>query len=516
DGTAALADCVFENNKAGDAGGAICSEGSSLTTVRCSFLQNRGSTGGAVEYSGNAGTVKISNCTFSDNATPGESVVERGSVGRTGVYLTYPGGGALHVSTTSSLPNISESDIDVTDCLFERNSTTNVGGAVYVEVPARLQRCRFIANHARYGGAVCTDAKGQFTNCLFAGNCADSSGGAVACAGANDVLMHCTFAGNVSPSGRALASQLAIPFGTFRPDLTGGAIGYVTWGGKTTLGHCIVWDGSGEFAMAESLEVNVAYSDVFGGREGEGNIQVDPCFADAGYWDPRGTPADSQDDAWVNGDYHLKSQGGRWNALEEIWVKDDATSPCVDAGDPNRSLGDELFPNGGVVNLGAYAGTTQASKSWFGAPAPEVHLAGDINGDGTVDLRDLFVVISQWSIGTPPPVQERLFIGIVTPRSGTNLYVGAQPIRFLALVSIFDAAVTGVTFTIRHEEGAYSESFDAQEALDGWSIAWPPADAGQELPPGRYVITAQAADEKGRTAVSPSITVSLSQRAVRR
>jgi hypothetical protein len=44
-------------------------------------------------------------------------------------------------------------------------------------------------------------------------------------------------------------------------------------------------------------------------------------------------------------------------------VIDDVTSPCIDAGDPNTPIGDELFPNGGVVNMGAYGGTAEASKS---------------------------------------------------------------------------------------------------------------------------------------------------------
>lgn len=42
---------------------------------------------------------------------------------------------------------------------------------------------------------------------------------------------------------------------------------------------------------------------------------------------------------------------------------DDVTSPCIDAGDPNSPVGDEPMPNGGRVNMGAYGGTAEASKS---------------------------------------------------------------------------------------------------------------------------------------------------------
>jgi hypothetical protein len=65
--------------------------------------------------------------------------------------------------------------------------------------------------------------------------------------------------------------------------------------------------------------------------------------------------------------YHLKSRGGRWDPAAGEWVVDSITwmSPCIDAGDP-ADLGwlNEPRPNGQRLNLGAYGGTWQASKSW--------------------------------------------------------------------------------------------------------------------------------------------------------
>ena len=66
----------------------------------------------------------------------------------------------------------------------------------------------------------------------------------------------------------------------------------------------------------------------------------------------------------MEGDYHLKSQAARWDAARESWVIDDVTSSC-DAGDPNSPVGDEPEPNGGRVNMGAYGGTAEASKSYI-------------------------------------------------------------------------------------------------------------------------------------------------------
>ncbi|MBN2133734.1 MAG: right-handed parallel beta-helix repeat-containing protein [Sedimentisphaerales bacterium] len=125
--------------------------------------------------------------------------------------------------------------------------------------------------------------------------------------------------------------------------------------------------------------VSVAYCNVRGGCEGTGNFDVDPCFADPG-----------------SGDYSLQSQAGRWDSRDRRWVQDEATSPCIDAGDPRHPVGFEPFPNGGRVNIGAGGGTTCAGKSYFGAPLCETVIAGDINGDCRVDFADLRLLALHW------------------------------------------------------------------------------------------------------------------------
>ena len=64
-----------------------------------------------------------------------------------------------------------------------------------------------------------------------------------------------------------------------------------------------------------------------------------------------------------DGDCHLRSQAGRWDPNSANWILDDVTSPCIDAGDPDSPIGNEPSPNGGVINIGAYGGTAEASKS---------------------------------------------------------------------------------------------------------------------------------------------------------
>jgi len=125
---------------------------------------------------------------------------------------------------------------------------------------------------------------------------------------------------------------------------------------RGTIRNCIIW-----------------------GNTPDGNIDTDPCFADPN-----------------NGDYHLKSQAGRWDPNVLTWVQDEVTSLCIDAGDPASPIGLEPFPNGGIINMGAYGGTAEASKSYFDKPVCETIVAGDINGDCKVNLLDFAFMAFHW------------------------------------------------------------------------------------------------------------------------
>jgi len=160
--------------------------------------------------------------------------------------------------------------------------------------------------------------------------------------------------------------------------------------------NSIFWANGSNQIVDNTIALTITYSDVQAGWTRTGDMDVDPLFANPGYWDPNGTSADPNDDFWVDGDYHLKSQAGRWDLNAGSWVKDDVTSPCIDAGDPNDPIGNEPFPNGGRINIGAYGGTAEASKSYFGQPACDTIVAGDINGDGRVDWLDLDILASHW------------------------------------------------------------------------------------------------------------------------
>jgi len=65
-------------------------------------------------------------------------------------------------------------------------------------------------------------------------------------------------------------------------------------------------------------------------------------------------------------------------------------------------IGREPYPNGGIINMGAYGGTAEASKSYFGKPPCEIIVAGDINGDCEVNFKDFAIMGLHW-LDVPEP-----------------------------------------------------------------------------------------------------------------
>ncbi len=295
----------------------------------------------------------VKNCTFVDNrAGRGAAVVVVGThpelVRCTFMANAALDGGAMY--TTMWRNHLEETtsacDLVVRDCLFAGNYARRGGGALYVGngAPFTVEGCTFRKNRAWEGGAVYNWNSVSLVNCLLIHNVASYQGGAIYSGGRLEISS-CTVAGNTAPTGRAL-----------------------TCFGAATITNSILWDDGdkydAEIQYATYTELNITYSDILGGsRRDVSNVNTDPLFADPGHWDPNGTPNDPNDDVWIDGDYHLKSQGGRWNPGIRSWVVDDVTSPCIDAGDPNSPLGAEPAPSGGRIDMGVYGGTAEASKS---------------------------------------------------------------------------------------------------------------------------------------------------------
>ncbi|MGB2806429.1 MAG: hypothetical protein WBC22_01710 [Sedimentisphaerales bacterium] len=244
------------------------------------------------------------------------------------------------------------------------------------------------------GGAICCyGSSPTVTNCIISGNsaCANANygyGGGIYTSGDSPTITNCTFSSNrANYQGGGINSYYGRPtitnctFSSNRANYFGGGIA-CDWPGSVTLTNCILWRNIASYGSQQISDYGsstVTYSDVQGGWSGPGNINTDPCFADP-----------------CNGDYHLKSQAGNWDSNEGRWTKAEVTSPCIDAGNPMSPIGLEPFPNGGRINMGAYGGTSQASKSYFGQQPCEIIIAGDINGDCKVNFLDFRIMAFHW------------------------------------------------------------------------------------------------------------------------
>ena len=198
------------------------------------------------------------------------------------------------------------------------------------------------------GGITCEGSSPSISNCLIAGNRAlDPYGSAIRCWNSHAALVNCTVADNMGGEYGAGISLLD---------------------SDVILKNSIVWGNRpGDILSAGDSVPLIAYCDI-SDVSGAGNIGVDPLFAQAGFWvssDNLQVPVGPANAAvvWLSGDYHLRSETGRWHAETQAWLKDANSSLCIDSGDPMTSIGQEPIPHGDVINQGAYGGTVQSSKS---------------------------------------------------------------------------------------------------------------------------------------------------------
>jgi predicted outer membrane repeat protein len=551
-GSPVLKDCVFRDNLAWGNGGGFWNEDGDPVFADCLFEGNTAERSGGGLYSRN-GVLILQGCTFGGNyahqgagmyavALDESLCVGCRFIGNVALASSTSSGGGVSVDGTGSMTfrdgvfeaNISSrggalsggGDLVLRRCRFTDNEADK-GGGLYCRYGAPYAiDCVFEGNigrgggggvHARYGGrgrSVPAPPGATYVQCRFAGNKAYSApGGGLYNDNTNVTLVNCLFAGNVAGDGGGIFSRDASPtlMHCTLAQNRGGVVGGLSdETGGSVLDHCIVWDNDGEELSGAARVIN---SDVEGGWPGQGNVDVDPCFASPGHCEDGGTQRDSRNDVWIDGDYHLKSRAGRWDPDSESWVRDDISSPCIDAGDPLSPIGDELFANGGLVNLGAYAGTVEASKTYFGDPICETHLAGDINGDCRVDFQDLLVVVSQWSDSAPPLVAEGSVIAIVEPKDGATFTVSYEPILILAVADDQTVAVTGMTFHIEgeHPGGGHSgTSLPGHKGLNGWYLVWETLPRrGASQPEGTYTLTAEATCDDGTSIISPPVTFTI-------
>jgi hypothetical protein len=252
-------------------------------------------------------------------------------------------------------------------------------GGIYCkdEAAAVIIDCKIMGNAGTYcGGLRVVRSDTLVVNTVIAGNASAGDGGGIRCdyGPGQPAFVNCTVADNHAAEN-------------------GGGL-WAGYGSNPEIQNSILWGNtaskSGDnVAVSTQTTLSIDYSDVQGAQAGafrigdgqivwgQGNVNVDPQFAD---------PA--------QGNYHLKSHSGRYWPLQDSWVNDIVTSPCIDAGDPASDFSLETNPNGSRINLGAFGGTVHASLSGGGGGSPT--LPGDFNNDGIIDYGDLFALIDAW------------------------------------------------------------------------------------------------------------------------
>ena len=264
----------------------------------------------------------------------------------------------------------------ITGNLIAENYARNKGGACY-ECTGNIAGNRIIGNTSRIAGGALSNCRGRITNNIIAGNRSKNGGGLFSCY----QIYNNTIVGNIAEENGGALSQC--PGNISNNIIAFNSASFVggIYGAGTSSYNAFWSNEGGNFGGGVTM--------------GPGDIIAEPLFVSNGYWDNNETP-DESDDFWVDGDFHVTSQAGRWSPVDQSWINDSLTSPCIDAGDPNSDWTAELWPHGRRINIGAYGGTVQASMSLSDA-GNIADLNPDVNdANDWVDYNDMLLLTDKW------------------------------------------------------------------------------------------------------------------------
>ena len=289
-----LVNCTFEGNTAGDDGGVMRNMSSSPTFTNCTFSGNSAlDNGGAIWNSDSSPT--LTGCTFTTNTAGDDGgAIRNNSSTPTLTECVFTANSAADCG--GAIRNESSSPT-VTDCSFTANSADESGGAIYNDASSPiLTECAFTNNAAEqgvgggiYNGNISSPTVG---NCSFTNNLTGSYGGGIYNLGSSaPMVTNCTFSGNLADgSGGGMYNDSSAPTlinCTFTANSAAHGAGGGIFSGNIsspTITNCILWGDLPDEIYSTESDPAVSYCDVQDGYPtGEGNIDVDPLFADAVY-----------------------------------------------------------------------------------------------------------------------------------------------------------------------------------------------------------------------------------------
>ncbi len=327
--TGGYANGIYPDNS----GAGMINDGASALVMNCTFSGNRSTWHGGAVFNRNCAS-EIIGCTFTDN-----TATNNGGA----IYNDGEGGSGIHPA--------------IRDCTFNENRNSRFGGAVFNHYcPAEISGCTFSGNYANHngGGIYNTNSEALIADCILSGNTSVNGGGIYINAiesGRSPRIENCLFTGNDAfMSGGALYVYIASPEVTnctFSGNTAqyGGAIS--NWSSETAITNCIAWGDTAifyddEIYMGGGPLPFVLFSDInqdgfgippSGAVDGNGNMRYDPRFV----WGPLGK-------------FYLSHE-----AAGELF-----TSSCVDAGSATaaalglsgRTTRTDGEPDGGTVDMG--------------------------------------------------------------------------------------------------------------------------------------------------------------------
>ncbi|HPA17294.1 MAG TPA: right-handed parallel beta-helix repeat-containing protein [Verrucomicrobiae bacterium] len=269
-----ISDCALSSNAADLGGGAIYAEGSSSSIQRCSFVANICTglslfigCGGAIQTGG--GALEVDLCVFSGNRSDSGGAIDVGSdelarvssstfltniapdgggaiCGPDGLYASLSISNCLFVGNRGnggaiSMPSVT-GDVTIVGCAFTRNFSPGSGGAIHNGGAMSVSDCTFEQNTATMiGGAIETSAirDVRVNNCTFYTNiCSGLYGGAVSAEVGNTLILNCTLVADNC---------------TWPGPIQGRAI-YALSG--STIGNCVVWPSGTNLAIVGASVVS--------------------------------------------------------------------------------------------------------------------------------------------------------------------------------------------------------------------------------------------------------------------
>ena len=404
-----------ETIKGGDGGGLYCAD-SILLLLNCKFNQNRNGRGAHDTYQGHGGQgggmyitdsdLMLHNCEINGNRSGvgGEWQSASGGSGG-GIYVVSSsleitnsrivsngagwggdGSDGGHGGSGGGIYGVSCNRISIsaTEILSNRTGSGGFGGEYeggyggsggglcFSNCSQVLIKNAFIANNRTGGGGqgiyyggnggsgagICYvgNSSLKMLNTLVVDNVAGNGdgrveigdhpglggrGGGIYCVGGG-LIENCTFVRNRSGLAGIITSE---PY-PYRNGIYGKG-GGIHGDSNTQVNNSIIWNNTPDSIYGCDC-ANVQYCNTadYTCLDQNGNISADPLFADPD-----------------NNDFHLQSPTGRWDPANEIWVSDEAISPCINRGDPQSDWEAEPAPNAERINMGAYGGTVHASKA---------------------------------------------------------------------------------------------------------------------------------------------------------